>query len=98
MKKNIFDISTFVNVLTPERTTYELVEKFKKRRKEKRLSQRKISELSGVSYGSVRRFENTGDISLHSLICLASVLGCLADFKELFSHPIISNLKEYKND
>ncbi len=98
MKENPFDIGNFVNVLTAERAAFELVERFKKRRREKGLSQRRIAELSGVSYASVRRFEASGEISLHALMGLASALGCLADFGGLFSHPIITDLKEYRHD
>lgn len=38
--KNIFDISDFVSVLTIEKTTYDLVNRFVKRRKELKLSQK----------------------------------------------------------
>jgi transcriptional regulator with XRE-family HTH domain len=96
--KNQFDIGTFMNILTVQSATKNLCERFKKRRKEKGLSQRKVAERSGVSYSSVRRFESSGEISLHALMNLAQVLGCLADFNDLFATPIITDLKDYDND
>ena len=65
--ENRFDIGVFVDVLTVQKALAELSARFKKRRKEKKLSQKKIAAQSGVSYASVRRFESTGEISLRSL-------------------------------
>lgn len=95
---NKFDIGTFVNVLTVQAAENNLKERFKKRRKEKGLSQRKIATLSGVSYSSVRRFEDRGEISLRSLLELARVLGLLEEFNVLFSTPVITDLRNYDND
>lgn len=96
--ENKFDIGTFVKVLTVQAVENNLKERFKKRRKEKGLSQRKIATLSGVSYSSVRRFEDKGEISLRSLLELARVLGLLEEFNVLFSTPIITDLRNYDND
>lgn len=93
-----FDIGTFVNVLTVQAVENNLKERFKKRRKEKGLSQRKIAMLSGVSYSSVRRFEDKGEISFRSLLELTRVLGLLEEFNALFSTPIITDLRNYDND
>ncbi len=96
--KNKFDIKQFINVETEQSVTTELVARFCKRRKEKGLTQRQIAEKAGVSYSSLRRFEQTGEISLGSLLKLAKVLNCLEDFNALFKNPIIGDLKDYKND
>ena len=93
-----YDIGIFVNVLTVQAVENNLKERFKKRRKEKGLSQRKIATLSSVSYSSVRRFEDKGEISLHSLLELARVLGLLEEFNVLFSTPVITDLRNYNND
>ena len=60
----MYDINDFVSVPTESKTTNDLVERFKKRRKELKLSQKDLSVRSGVSYASIRRFEETGEISL----------------------------------
>ena len=55
--KEMYDINDFVSVPTESKTTNDLVERFKKRRKELKLSQKELSNRSGVSYASIRRFE-----------------------------------------
>ncbi len=49
------------------------------------LSQQTLAERSGVSYGSLKKFEQTGEISLKSLLKLAVVLDCMDHFKTLFA-------------
>ncbi|VEU81320.1 helix-turn-helix domain-containing protein [Haploplasma axanthum] len=88
-----FDIGDFVTVETEQTIINNLVERFKKRRKEIGLTQKELSSRSGVSYGSIRRFESTGDISLSSLLKLSDVIGCLDDFNELFKNQIVKNLR-----
>ncbi len=39
---------------------------------------------AGASYGSLRKFEQTGQISLESLLKLAVILRRMDDFKSLF--------------
>lgn len=95
---NQFDIGQFVGVSTISSVTMELVRRVKKRRKETKISQMSLSKRSGVSYASIRRFEESGEISLASLMKIADVLGCLTDFNALFKYKIITDLKEYGND
>ena len=92
--KEIYDINDFVSVPTESKTTNDLVERFKKRRKELKLSQKDLSVKSGVSYASIRRFESNGEISLTSLIKLANAIDCLNDFDALFKNAKILSLKE----
>ena len=82
--RNNYDIREFVDVITIDYIKKELVNRFIKRRKEAKLSQKELAKRSGVSYGSIRRFESTGDISLHSLFLLSQEIDCLKDFNELF--------------
>ena len=91
-----FDIGDFVPTVTEKATIENLVERFKARRKERKLSQKALAQSSGVSYASIKRFEQTGEISLRSLVKLANAIGCLSDFEELFKHEIILSVKEYK--
>ena len=50
----------------PYKTT--LVNRVIARSKELKISQKDLAFKSGVSYGSIRRFETTGEISLKPLI------------------------------
>ena len=56
----------------------------KAKRLEQNLTQQGLAVRSGVSLGTIKRFERFGEISLKSLIDIALVLDCLDDFEELF--------------
>ena len=69
---------------TPSDTQRELAVRAKARRLELNITQTELAERSGVSLGSLRRFETTGEISLRSFLELALVLGELKEFSTLF--------------
>jgi len=89
--ENKYDISSFVNVITEQAMKKEIVKKFKLRRKEFGITQKDLAMRSLVSYASIRRFESTGEISLHSLLSISSVIGLLEDFYCLFKNPIVKD-------
>lgn len=93
--KDRFDLNEFVNVDTIQSVNCRLVERVKERRKELKLTREELSKRSGVSYASLRRFEETGNISLSSLLKIANAFNTLKDFDYLFQDEIILNLKEY---
>lgn len=68
--------------------------RLRSRRKEAKLSQVELANRSGVSLGSVQRFEQQGEISLSSLIKLAVVLGYENDFDSLFKRKNYQSLEE----
>ncbi len=68
---------------TPSDMMSEIKERYKARRKAIGLTQSELSSRSGVSLGSLKRFEHTGQISLESLLKLALVLECLQDFEAI---------------
>jgi transcriptional regulator with XRE-family HTH domain len=53
------------------------------------LSQSTLSQKSGVSYGVLKKFERTGQISLESFLKLAWALGMTERLEELFEHPLL---------
>ncbi len=53
-------------------------------RKELDWTQLDLVEKSGVSYGSIKRFERFGKISFESLLKIAEALGRLDEFEALF--------------
>jgi len=69
---------------TPESILQALVSKARARRLSMQLTQEGLAKRSGVSYGSLKKFERTGQISLQSLLKLALVLDALDDFLLLF--------------
>ena len=70
---------------TPEEIDKALAQRLSRIRKRRNLSQQALSEKSTVSYGSIKRFETTGQISFHSLLKLAFALTCMEDFNRLFA-------------
>lgn len=64
------------------------------KRKTLKLSQEELANRSGVSFGSVKRFENTGEISLTSLLKIAVVLESEEDFNSLFARKNYQSLQE----
>ena len=69
-----------INIQTPQAVMEILRDKMKIRRLTLKLTQEGLSNRSGVSLGSVKRFEKSAEISLHSLMKIALVLECLDDF------------------
>jgi transcriptional regulator with XRE-family HTH domain len=52
------------------------------------LTQKQLSDKSGVNYATIRKFENTGEISLSSLLKIAEALGEKQSFTEVFSKSV----------
>ncbi len=90
----IIIVNTFNFLKSPQDVSSGVVQRVKARRKEKKLTQRMLSERSAVSLGSVKRFERTGEISLSSLIRIAFVLECEDDFDELFKKRGYASIQE----
>ena len=57
---------------TAEELDQKLAQRVRKIRKRRSIFQMKLASVSGVSYGSIKRFETTGQISL-TKIAMASV-------------------------
>ncbi len=77
-------------ISTPSSIMNQLKTKYKQKRLFLDLTQEGLASRSGVSLGSLKRFENSGQISLDSLLKLSLVLECLDDFSN------IANQKEKK--
>ena len=73
---------------TAEEIDMELAKRAKKIRKWRGISQEELSKRSGVSYGSVKRFETTGMISLVSLTKIAMELDCVDDIMDMFTKAV----------
>jgi transcriptional regulator with XRE-family HTH domain len=77
-------MSKYSTTKTPTVVMDELVQKVQQLRKKNGVSQLELSKRSGVSFGSVKRFETTGQISLESLLKLAYFFNRLEDFTSVF--------------
>ena len=68
------------NLISPPDALLGVRDRFKRRRLAANLTQAGLAKRSGVSLGSLKRFETTGLIAFDSLLQLALVLDCLGDF------------------
>lgn len=62
------------------------------------ISQQRLAEMSGVSYGSIKRFESKGRISLLSLTRLAIALDAVDDLRNLFTQVPYRSIQEVINE
>ena len=81
-------------MVTPKELGMEIAANLKKLRKQRKLSQIALAEKAGVSYGSMKRFEQTGEIALESLLKIAIVLGETEPFEALFKPTEIKSIQE----
>ena len=79
---------------TAEEMNLALAKRLRIIRKRRGYSQEALSEMSGVSYGSLKRFESTGQISLLSLTKIAVALGCAEEIRRLFTDVPYRNIEE----
>ena len=78
----------------PSDVLKEIALKHRILRKEAAMSQSELAERSGVSLGSIKRFESSGQISLVSLLKLIHILGRLADFELILNANNTTNAIE----
>ena len=62
------------------------------------ISQQKLADISGVSYGSIKRFEQTGQISLLSLTRIAMALDIAGELRNLFTAVPYQDIQEVINE
>ena len=79
---------------TAEEMDMELARRVRNIRKRQAVSQEKLSRMSGVSLGSVKRFETTGKISLLALTKIAVALGCADAVRGMFTQVPYRSIEE----
>lgn len=79
---------------TPEEIDLALAERLAGIRKRKGITQQQLATRSNVSYGSIKRFETSGQISLLSLTKLAVALDCQAELSQLFTNVAYRDFQE----
>ena len=83
---------------TAEELDLNLAQRVRNIRKRRSISQEKMASMSGVSYGSVKRFESTGQISLLSLTKIAMALDIADELRNIFSQVPYRDIKEVINE
>lgn len=76
----------------------EIAGKIIRLRKRKKISQKELALRSGVSLGSVKRFEQSGEISLQSLTKIAIALDVEDELLNLFDDVPFESIEEVINE
>jgi len=79
---------------TPKEVMMLLSKNIAALRKEQKLTQKELSERSGVAYASVRKFETTGIISLESLLKICETLRRLKEFESILLPDELERMKK----
>ena len=94
MTNILADKDFLLDAFNPVAIARGLAERFRSRRLELNITQQGLAAKSGVSLGSVKRFENNYEISLKHLLMLAVVLDSTEEFNTLFSEKHYESIEE----
>ena len=83
---------------TAEELDQKLAQRVRNIRKRRCISQEKLASMSGVSYGSIKRFEMTGKISLLSLTKIAMALDIADELRDIFTNVPYKDIQEVINE
>lgn len=83
---------------TAEELDQKLAQRVRNIRKRRSISQEKLASMSGVSYGSIKRFEMTGKISLLSLTKIAMALDIADELRDIFTNVPYKDIQEVINE
>lgn len=83
---------------TAEELDQKLAQRVRNIRKRRSISQEKLASMSGVSYGSIKRFELTGKISLLSLTKIAMALDIAGELRDIFTNVPYKDIQEVINE
>ena len=86
--------NSFFNQKTPNEIAKNLADKIKEHRKKLKISQEVLAQKSGVSLGSIKRFETKYEISLQSFIKIAIALDLDNDLENLFTQKTYISIDE----
>ena len=83
---------------TAEELDQKLAQRVRNIRKRRSISQEKLASMSGVSYGSIKRFEASGQISLISLTKIAMALEIADELRSIFTQVPYKDIQEVINE
>jgi transcriptional regulator with XRE-family HTH domain len=76
----------------------DIANRMVKLRKRRKITQKALAAKSGVSLGSIKRFEQSGEISLQSLTKLAIALEVEGELDTLFDSVPFQSIEEVINE
>lgn len=83
---------------TAEELDQKMAQRIRNIRRRRSISQEKLAEMSDVSYGSIKRFETSGQISLISLTKIAIALDLADELRNLFTQAPYKDIQEVINE
>ena len=83
---------------TAEELDQKLARRVRNIRKRRSISQEKLAQMSGVSNGSIKRFEASGQISLISLTKIAMALEIADELRTIFTQVPYKDIQEVINE
>ncbi|MBQ9058429.1 MAG: helix-turn-helix transcriptional regulator [Atopobiaceae bacterium] len=87
-----------IDKLTQPEISEQLSSRVRAIRRKRHISQARLAERSGVSLGSIKRFERTGEISLTSFIKILMALGREHEITNLLTSPEYTSIEEVLAD
>lgn len=84
----------FSELKFPKEIAKDIALQEKQKRKQKKLTQAELSERAGINLASLKRFEQTGEISFVSLIKIGDILGEKEAFEALFMKKEYQSIQE----
>ena len=94
IKDNILSVNDLVEGYNPGGLAKGIAARAKQRRLELNLTQEALSARSGVSFGTLKRFERGSEISLKNLLKLAAALNSTGGFKKIFTEKSYASFDE----
>ena len=94
IKTKIIAVNDFLQDANTAAIMQGIAERVRRSRLELNFTQKALAVRSGVSFGSLRKFETTGEISLKSLIKIAIALNTTDEFATLFSRKQYQSIEE----
>ena len=83
---------------TAEELDQKLAQRIRNIRRRRSISQETLAAMSGVSFGSIKRFETSGQISLISLTKIAIALDLADELRNLFVQAPYKDIQEVINE
>jgi hypothetical protein len=83
-----------LSINTPYETQLELAKKHKLKRKWLNHSRKHAAKITGVPESTIRRFEDSGEISLKQFLMLCNIYWDLATYENAFSKPEARTMDE----
>jgi transcriptional regulator with XRE-family HTH domain len=88
------DISILIDDFNPNAIAREIARNMRQRRLDLDFTQEALAKRSGVSLGTLKRFESQCEISLKHLLMVAVALGATDEFHRLFTQKQYQSIDE----